>query len=146
MSVISAYPLVTETLSRAYAPITPSRDTFCRQPANCVTLGSDRVAAIVLSCSDSTTSNPNEKLPWRERKDKYLEHLRTASQDGSWFRLPTSSIMPERFCPTTGNSGSSYGQGSKPGEKTNSGSTARWSRFWTERRLRNNSLRNWGEW
>jgi (p)ppGpp synthase/HD superfamily hydrolase len=41
----------------------------------------DRVAAIILSCSDSTTSNPNEKLPWRERKDKYLEHMRTASQD-----------------------------------------------------------------
>jgi (p)ppGpp synthase/HD superfamily hydrolase len=41
----------------------------------------DRVANIVESCSDSTAANPSDKLPWRERKDKYLEHLRSADGD-----------------------------------------------------------------
>jgi (p)ppGpp synthase/HD superfamily hydrolase len=41
----------------------------------------DRVANIVESCSDSMATNPDKKLPWRERKIKYLEHLRTASGD-----------------------------------------------------------------
>jgi (p)ppGpp synthase/HD superfamily hydrolase len=41
----------------------------------------DRVARIVEACSDSTATDPNEKPPWRERKVKYLEHLRMASAD-----------------------------------------------------------------
>ena len=41
----------------------------------------DRVADAVDACSDSTATNPDEKLPWRERKEKYLEHLRKASGD-----------------------------------------------------------------
>ena len=41
----------------------------------------DRVANTVESCSDSTTSDPTKKLPWRERKDNYLEHLRSADGD-----------------------------------------------------------------
>src|ERR1039458_4837655 len=41
----------------------------------------DRVAHIVESCSDSTATDPTEKPPWRERKVKYLEHLRTANED-----------------------------------------------------------------
>ena len=41
----------------------------------------DRVAIAVESCSDSTTTDPNEKPPWRGRKEKYLEHLLHASQD-----------------------------------------------------------------
>jgi (p)ppGpp synthase/HD superfamily hydrolase len=41
----------------------------------------DRVANTVESCSDSTATNPEEKLPWRERKDNYLEHLRNANAD-----------------------------------------------------------------
>jgi (p)ppGpp synthase/HD superfamily hydrolase len=41
----------------------------------------DRVADAVESCSDSLETNPDEKLPWRLRKDKYLEHLRTANAD-----------------------------------------------------------------
>jgi (p)ppGpp synthase/HD superfamily hydrolase len=41
----------------------------------------DRVADAVESCSDSMETNPDEKLPWRLRKDKYLEHLRTANAD-----------------------------------------------------------------
>lgn len=41
----------------------------------------DRVANAVESCSDSTASDPKEKLPWRQRKDKYLEHLRGANGD-----------------------------------------------------------------
>jgi hypothetical protein len=28
-------------------------------------------------------TNPDKKLPWRERKAKYLEHLRTASGDAT---------------------------------------------------------------
>jgi len=41
----------------------------------------NRVANTVESCSDSTSSDPNQKLPWRVRKDKYLEHLKSANGD-----------------------------------------------------------------
>ncbi len=41
----------------------------------------NRVANTVECCSDSTSRNPAEKLPWRVRKDKYLEHLRSADGD-----------------------------------------------------------------
>lgn len=41
----------------------------------------DRVASTVEACSDSTTTNPSEKLPWRQRKENYLELLRTADAD-----------------------------------------------------------------
>ena len=41
----------------------------------------DRVAVAVESCSDSVVSDPTKKLPWRERKDKYLAHLRSANAD-----------------------------------------------------------------
>ena len=41
----------------------------------------NRVAEAVESCSDSTVSNPALKAPWRERKEKYLAHLRSANQD-----------------------------------------------------------------
>src|SRR5438132_9388499 len=41
----------------------------------------ERVAAAVESCSDSTVSDPTKKLPWRERKEKYLTHLRSANAD-----------------------------------------------------------------
>jgi (p)ppGpp synthase/HD superfamily hydrolase len=41
----------------------------------------DRVANTVESCSDSTVSDSTQKLPWRKRKDKYLEHLRSANGD-----------------------------------------------------------------
>src|SRR6516165_10351697 len=37
----------------------------------------ERVANAVESCSDSTGSDTTKKLPWRERKEKYLAHLRT---------------------------------------------------------------------
>jgi GTP pyrophosphokinase len=39
----------------------------------------DAVADIVLGCSDSLVQNPEEKLPWRERKEGYLAHLEHAS-------------------------------------------------------------------
>ena len=39
----------------------------------------DRVADIVLGCSDSTSIF--KKAPWKERKDDYLAHLATASPD-----------------------------------------------------------------
>jgi len=41
----------------------------------------ERVAAIVLACSDSDAVDPNCKAPWRERKERYLEHLREADAD-----------------------------------------------------------------
>jgi GTP pyrophosphokinase len=39
----------------------------------------DAVADIVLGCSDSLVQNPEDKLPWRDRKEGYLAHLETAS-------------------------------------------------------------------
>ena len=33
------------------------------------------------SCSDSITSDPTKKLPWQERKENYLAHLRSANDD-----------------------------------------------------------------
>lgn len=42
----------------------------------------DHVAEIVLGCSDSTVdTNTQEKLPWLERKERYLAHLALASPD-----------------------------------------------------------------
>ena len=38
----------------------------------------DRVAAIVRACSDSLIEDPQEKAPWRERKEAHLAHLGTA--------------------------------------------------------------------
>jgi GTP pyrophosphokinase len=35
----------------------------------------------VESCSDSITSDPTKKLPWQERKENYLAHLRSANDD-----------------------------------------------------------------
>ncbi|MDQ1246248.1 MAG: hypothetical protein QG597_616, partial [Actinomycetota bacterium] len=37
-----------------------------------------RVAGIVCGCSDSITENPDDKLPWRQRKETHLGHLATA--------------------------------------------------------------------
>lgn len=39
----------------------------------------DAVADIVLGCSDSLVEDPDDKLPWRERKENYLAHLEHAS-------------------------------------------------------------------
>ena len=40
----------------------------------------DIVAEIVLGCSDSLVEDPEDKLPWQERKENYLAHLESASQ------------------------------------------------------------------
>lgn len=40
-----------------------------------------QVADTVASCSDSTERGPTQKPPWRERKEKYLAHLRRAKQN-----------------------------------------------------------------
>lgn len=37
------------------------------------------VADIVLGCSDSLVEDPEDKLPWLERKENYLAHLENAS-------------------------------------------------------------------
>jgi (p)ppGpp synthase/HD superfamily hydrolase len=39
----------------------------------------DIVGDIVLGCSDSLVEDPEDKLPWRERKENYLAHLEHAS-------------------------------------------------------------------
>src|SRR5688572_687764 len=39
----------------------------------------DAVADIVLGCSDSLVEDPEDKLPWQERKENYLAHLENAS-------------------------------------------------------------------
>ena len=43
----------------------------------------DRVAKIVAACSDSLadTASGEQKLPWRQRKQAYIDHLRTADTD-----------------------------------------------------------------
>ena len=40
----------------------------------------DAVGDIVLGCSDSLVEDPEDKLPWRDRKENYLAHLENASQ------------------------------------------------------------------
>src|SRR5688500_12151674 len=40
----------------------------------------DAVGDIVLGCSDSLVEDPEDKLPWRDRKENYLAHLANASQ------------------------------------------------------------------
>ena len=40
----------------------------------------DVVADIVLGCSDSLVEDPEDKLPWLERKENYLAHLESAGQ------------------------------------------------------------------
>ena len=39
----------------------------------------DAVGDIVLGCSDSLVEDPEDKLPWQERKENYLAHLQNAS-------------------------------------------------------------------
>ena len=41
----------------------------------------DRVADIVLGCSDSTTEDREDKLPYAQRKAAHIAHLREASED-----------------------------------------------------------------
>jgi (p)ppGpp synthase/HD superfamily hydrolase len=41
----------------------------------------DRVADIVLGCSDSTVEDRTDKLPYAERKAAHIAHLRDASED-----------------------------------------------------------------
>jgi (p)ppGpp synthase/HD superfamily hydrolase len=41
----------------------------------------DRVEKIVRECSDSESPDPDHKLPWHQRKQAYLDHLRSASPD-----------------------------------------------------------------
>jgi GTP pyrophosphokinase len=43
----------------------------------------DDVADIVLGCSDSLVENPEDKAPWRERKESYLLHLQNAGNSVS---------------------------------------------------------------
>ncbi len=40
----------------------------------------DLVGDIVEGCSDSLTEDPEAKAPWRERKERYIEHVRTAAK------------------------------------------------------------------
>lgn len=40
-----------------------------------------RVEAIVRGCSDSLTAREEDKAPWRERKESYISHLYSATED-----------------------------------------------------------------
>jgi (p)ppGpp synthase/HD superfamily hydrolase len=40
-----------------------------------------RVEEIVRGCSDSLVEDPEEKAPWRERKEVHIEHLENANHD-----------------------------------------------------------------
>ena len=41
----------------------------------------ERVAAVVVECSDSITEDPSDKAPWFERKARYLDAMRGKSDD-----------------------------------------------------------------
>ena len=41
----------------------------------------DRVARIVEGCTDSLAEDPEHKEPWRQRKEKYIAHLKDAADD-----------------------------------------------------------------
>jgi GTP pyrophosphokinase len=41
----------------------------------------DRVADIVLACTDGVPDSSGNKAPWRARKERYLAHLETANED-----------------------------------------------------------------
>lgn len=40
--------------------------------------GSD-VRTLVEGCTDSTSTDPDKKLPWEQRKEAYIKHFETAS-------------------------------------------------------------------
>ena len=50
----------------------------------------EKVADIVLGCSDSLVEDPAEKRPWLERKEAYVAHVAEASPRCAWCRPPTS--------------------------------------------------------
>jgi (p)ppGpp synthase/HD superfamily hydrolase len=41
----------------------------------------DRVTKFVLDCSDSFSGKEEQKLPWRQRKDAYIAHIRTSESE-----------------------------------------------------------------
>ena len=43
----------------------------------------DRVADIVLATSDSLAESPDKKEPWRTRKERYLERLKSCSEEAA---------------------------------------------------------------
>lgn len=40
-----------------------------------------KVLAIVRACTDGTPDSSGQKAPWRDRKERYLEHLRDAAKE-----------------------------------------------------------------
>jgi (p)ppGpp synthase/HD superfamily hydrolase len=40
-----------------------------------------RVERIVRGCSDSLVADPEDKAPWRERKQAHIDHIKTADMD-----------------------------------------------------------------
>jgi len=39
----------------------------------------ERVAEIVLGCTDSLATDPGQKAPWRQRKERYIAHLKAST-------------------------------------------------------------------
>ena len=44
-----------------------------------------RVASIVEACSDSMTESPDDKEGWRERKERYIRHLRETTDQSVYL-------------------------------------------------------------
>jgi (p)ppGpp synthase/HD superfamily hydrolase len=83
----------------------------------------DRVAAAVESCSDSTVSDRTKKLPWRERKETYLAHLRSATKDAAFVAAADKLHNARTTFPTIANLERNYGADSEPRRTINSGFT-----------------------
>jgi len=59
-----------------------AKDMTGEQMSDCIrSKFGDRVADIVDGCSDAKSSPGGNKPPWRSRKEAYIKHLRSASDD-----------------------------------------------------------------
>jgi (p)ppGpp synthase/HD superfamily hydrolase len=57
----------------------------------------ERVTDIVIACSDSVNADPRVKEPWRERKIRYIEHLRK-SDDLSAYLVSAADKLHNARC------------------------------------------------
>jgi len=81
----------------------------------------ERVAAIVEGCSDAVI---HPKPPWQERKQTYLEHLRTASAGVRRVSLRTSCTTPARSWPIWSRTARQSGRASTAANRARCGITA----------------------
>ena len=55
----------------------------------------DRVADIVNGCTDGVPDNNGIKPPWKQRKESYIAHLKSAPDDVLLCLVATNCITPE---------------------------------------------------